>query len=272
MIIKSLSGADLNKFRRLRVFGCSLSHWRYPTWADILAQDIPHCEYFNLAWPGAGHQFLQAQYSQWTQQIPLDETDLVIIQWPTYYREDRYLKHPERHRPWITPGNIFTQDDYPAAFLEVCNRRGFVVTSLAIQDLVMRDLENSDATALCFNAVAHRHQDSYTGFSRDIHDDFSDISNLYSVVQDRNAQFDMYAGLSKDPDHPKWPDGYQYNLEGELEQDYHPTVAEHARFLRDIMAHDLSDTTADWAQKQHTRIVQTQSVDHIPEPMMRNIL
>lgn len=272
MIIKSLSGIDLNKFRRLRVFGCSLTHWRYPTWADILAQDIPHCDYFNLAWQGAGHQFLQAQYSQWTQQIPLDHTDLVIIQWPTYYREDRYFNHPDRARPWITPGNFFTQDEYPVEFMKVCNRRGFVITSLMIQDLIMRDLERSDATALCFNAVDARHQDSYSGFSMEKHENFSDIVSLYSIIQDRNAQFDMYVSLSKNKTNPNWPKGYQYILDGQLEQDYHPTVAEHARFLRDVMAHDLSDEGSKWAQQQHARIMQTESVDHIAETNMRAIL
>lgn len=272
MIIKSLSGVDLKKFRRVRVFGCSLTQWRYPTWADILAQDIPHCEYFNLAWPGAGHQFLQAQYSQWTHQLPLDHTDLVIVQWPTYYREDRYLNHPERARPWITPGNFFTQDEYPAEFMKVCDKRGFVITTMMIQDLIMRDLERSDATALCFNAVDAAQQDAYSGFASDQHENFSDIMSVYSTIQDRNAHFDMYVGLSKDKRNPNWPKGYEYVLDGKREYDYHPTVAQHAVFLRDIMGYDLSDDAFKWAQYQHTLITQTESVDHVPEKFMRFIL
>ena len=41
---------------RLFTFGCSMTKYYYPTWADILGK---HWEYFeNWAEPGGGNQFI----------------------------------------------------------------------------------------------------------------------------------------------------------------------------------------------------------------------
>jgi len=272
MIIKSLANIDKNKFRRLRVFGCSLTQWRYPTWADILAQDVPHCDYYNLAWQGAGHQFLHAQYSQWTKRIPLDEQDLVVIQWPSFYREDRYVAHSAKHRPWITPGNIYTQNEYPHELLEVSSRRGFAIRDMAIQDMIIRDLIRSQATALCFNAIDLDLQDAYSGFSDKNATDYTDILEMYSDTMSYNAPHDMLRGLSDDKENPEWNTGYTYTDGDQETHDYHPTVAEHSRFLTDILGATISEDTADWAQAQHNRSLKIKNVNDFPTDEMRYIL
>ena len=58
MIITDASTIDFSKYKRLFVFGCSFTQYRWPTWADIIAKDNPHLEYFNTANSGAGNLYI----------------------------------------------------------------------------------------------------------------------------------------------------------------------------------------------------------------------
>ena len=100
---------------RLFTFGCSFSGWAWPTWADILCFDANKKNFSiveNYGRAGAGNLYIFTRLWEAHAKYNFNENDIVIIQWTSFTREDRYV---EGH--WVTPGNIFTQNIYNKDFL-----------------------------------------------------------------------------------------------------------------------------------------------------------
>jgi hypothetical protein len=80
-------------FNRLVVFGCSLTKDNYiDTWADFVSKDLnlPLC---NFAERGAGYDYIV----QKIQTTTINDTDLVIIMWPSADRFDLYVNAATPH-------------------------------------------------------------------------------------------------------------------------------------------------------------------------------
>jgi hypothetical protein len=128
MIITDVSTLDLSSYKRLFTFGCSFTGYMWPTWADILHKDMPNAVHYNFGKSGAGQLFILSMLTEVSQRYKFDKDDLIVIQWSTFFREDRYLE-----KCWKTPGNIFTQDLYDANFIRYfTDLRGYVIRDLAL--------------------------------------------------------------------------------------------------------------------------------------------
>ena len=73
---------------RLFTFGCSLTKYHYPTWADILGKHWQHYE--NWGAPGGGNQFIFNSVIECDQRNQLNESDTVLILWSALSRHDCY--------------------------------------------------------------------------------------------------------------------------------------------------------------------------------------
>ena len=91
-----------NQYKRFFAFGCSLTSYNWPTWADIVAQEVP--EYYNYAQSGGGNLFISNGIVEANLTHKFTEDDLVMVMWSSVSREDRY-----KNNRWETPGNIYTQ-------------------------------------------------------------------------------------------------------------------------------------------------------------------
>ena len=128
MIINDVSTLDLRSYKRLFTFGCSFTGYIWPTWADILHEDMPNAEHYNFGKSGAGQLFILSMISEANQRYKFNQDDLIIVQWSTFFREDRYIK-----KSWQTPGNIFTQKFYDDNFVRYfTDLRGYIIRDLAI--------------------------------------------------------------------------------------------------------------------------------------------
>ena len=96
---------DFKKYKRFFAFGCSMTSYGWPTWADIIAQEIP--EYYNYAQSGGGNLFISCQVTEASLRHKFTDTDLVMVMWSSVAREDRHV-----NGNWLTPGNIYTQNYY----------------------------------------------------------------------------------------------------------------------------------------------------------------
>ena len=77
------------KYKRFFAFGCSFTHYPWPTWADIIGQNIPHYENWGMG--GAGNQFIFNSIIECNRRNKFNEDDLVIVMWTSCSREDRYV-------------------------------------------------------------------------------------------------------------------------------------------------------------------------------------
>lgn len=98
--------------KRFFAFGCSFTQYHWTTWPEIVAEDLNINDFYNLGKSGAGNEFIFNRLMQADQIFNLNEEDLVIICWTNSAREDKFVGD------WITPGNIYTQNEYSLDFVK----------------------------------------------------------------------------------------------------------------------------------------------------------
>ena len=77
-------------YKRIFAFGCSMTRYRWPTWADIYASDKT-TEFYNYAMSAGGNEFIANQIVEACQRFKWDDDDLILVMWSAITRESRYL-------------------------------------------------------------------------------------------------------------------------------------------------------------------------------------
>lgn len=126
---------DPKKYKRFFAFGCSFTNYKWPTWADIIGQDIEF--YQNWAMPGAGNHFIFNSVIEADARYHYNKDDLVIIFWSTKEREDRY-----HNNVWLNDNNTTQEKTYGKDWVIRfgVDFRGFLIRDMAymkaIQDIL----------------------------------------------------------------------------------------------------------------------------------------
>lgn len=258
MLYTNGKDVDLTKYNRFFVFGCSFTNYRWPTWADIIAKQIPTTKYINAGKSGAGQMYIVSQLNQAFNHYNIGEGDLVAIMWSTFFREDRYNV---QQGGWRTPGNIFTQQDYPQEFVDnyVC-RRGFMMRDLALIDTTMRMLEGASCDSFAALGVSLEDQNWYAGMAPGADEE---QLRLQEVI-------DMYSGLSsklmptlKDTEYPDgWRGGYAYQDTWGWNEDYHPTVPRYLAYLEKI-GFRFDETVHEYVADKHEKMKTITSIEEL---------
>ena len=96
--------------RRLFTFGCSFTHFFWPTWADILGSTYNHYE--NWACSGYGNRAIVERLSECVAHIEITEEDTIIVQFTDFHRHDVHQQgiEPNGISNWRLGGNIWTKD------------------------------------------------------------------------------------------------------------------------------------------------------------------
>lgn len=115
------------KYKRFFAFGCSLTNYLWPTWADIIAQDIP--VYENWGARGGGNHFIFNSIIEADSQHQFTSDDLIIVVWSSKEREDRYHNNRWIHDTNSTMENTYGKDWVIKYALE---KRGFLIRDLAM--------------------------------------------------------------------------------------------------------------------------------------------
>jgi len=115
----------MKKFNRFFAFGCSYTQYVWPTWADIIGYSYNN-SYYNYGVAGAGNIYIFNMLMQADQMHKITKDDLVIIQWSSILREDRYIDNK-----WITKGGIVNY--YPKDYIEkYFDMRGYFIRDMAM--------------------------------------------------------------------------------------------------------------------------------------------
>tara|TARA_B100000925_G_C22003310_1_gene472376 strand:+ start:1696 stop:2559 length:864 start_codon:yes stop_codon:yes gene_type:complete len=89
---------------RIFAFGCSLTQYFYPTWADILIHQykLKGFQGSNWAKSGAGNMYINMRLWEANTIHKFTKDDIILLQWSSMFREDRY----HMGQGWWTPGNF----------------------------------------------------------------------------------------------------------------------------------------------------------------------
>lgn len=95
--------------RRIFTFGCSFTSYAWPTWADLLGEEVEHYENWGLS--GIGNRAIAERVVEAHIKNKFTKDDIVVVQWTTHLRHDFYNQSPtclpERLLGWKTSGSVF---------------------------------------------------------------------------------------------------------------------------------------------------------------------
>lgn len=258
MIITDPAQINLKSIDRFIAVGCSFTQYRWPTWADILHKETDGAEYFNAGRSGAGNQYIFTQINQYINKLELTENDLIAIMWTGFYREDRYVQG--RHQNWITPGNLFTQNQYTEEFMaKMCCPRGLTVRDMALIDATVRMLDPLPCKVIMMPGIPFELQSEYSGVDYEI--DVTDVLELYNHLKNYMLP-DLFT-----TEFPRgWLMEYKYtDAEGELFTDYHPSIFKYGCYLEKI-GFNISADTQNWIDSTHKSLLAVTHKDQLIEP------
>ncbi len=140
---------DLRKYNRFFAFGCSYTSFSLPTWAEIVAAEMPHADYYNFGQGGAGNLLINNRVAQANLKYKFNENDLVIVMFSTICREDRYIDGN-----WRSHGNIYNQHYYDDSFVKkYCDPFGYLIRDAALIEMTHAYLQSLPCQTLFFSMV-----------------------------------------------------------------------------------------------------------------------
>lgn len=141
-----LTNLDTTRYKRFFAFGCSFTNYIWPTWADIIGQQIDHYE--NWGKGGAGNQFIFNSLIECNRRHILNKDDLVIIMWTSCSREDRYVDNE-----WLVAASENREELYGKKWMKKFGQqsKGLMIRDFAVIDAAQKLLDcfNCDWLNLC---------------------------------------------------------------------------------------------------------------------------
>lgn len=101
--------------RALYTFGCSLTRYHWPTWADLLGFHFDYHE--NWAASGLGNRAIVERLSECVVRSKITADDVIIVQWTDFHRHDTHSTKRESVG-WSQHGSIFNNQDYSKEWIE----------------------------------------------------------------------------------------------------------------------------------------------------------
>mgnify|MGYP003630184680 CR=1 FL=1 len=258
MIYNTQNIQDLNvkNYKRLFAFGCSFTNYYWPTWADVIAHDMPGAHYTNTGKAGAGNTYILAQLSQAMQYYNIGEDDLVCIMWTSFYRQDSYRKGK-----WNVPGNIYSQDLIPHDVVtqHLDDTVGFAQRDYAIIDTATKMLDNAPFDSVAMWGVDPTLNDHY-GLSQHPEEnrDWTDLLVFYKDLNNSILPDLLGVGCNGN-----WTETFSFKNDQHQEQpDYHPMTSTYYNYLEKV-GFKLSDETKQWASECDMQTHQTQFQDDL---------
>lgn len=223
--------------KRVFTFGCSFTHFSWPTWADIVAHDMG-VPFYNYGKEGAGNLYIHNHVMQADAALNFNQDDLVMICWSSVNREDRWC----RKFGWLTPGNVFNTTIYGEKWLsEFADPYGYAIRDYALLKSTVEFLRSRGCQFHMFSMAGLEPVNEWIMFGT-TPEQASELVSMYRPYLDvaRPSMYELLWGGEPGPRvtgnqrdiHPGCMDG-------------HPHVKEHLEYLEKAFAHEFSQDTRD---------------------------
>lgn len=232
-----------NKYKRFFAFGCSYTNYFWPTWADIIGQDIPI--YQNWGKMSSGNHYIFNSIVEANARYNFNKDDLVIVMWTFKEREDRYSRGS-----WIGDTSRTQEKTYGKEWFKKFgdDLRAFLIRDLAYIAAIQETIKKSSWEQFCVgpltnlddlmfleknaDSLGEEYLRSYwisifdklcEGKDIDEYADHKDILNVYS---------DVFLNINKSFN-GRW--SYEYENSRKLKNnDLHPTPQESLEFIDSV--------------------------------------
>lgn len=245
--------SDFIKYKRFFAFGCSFTRHLWPSWPDILRQELSNAEFHNFGKTGSGNLQIACKISEAHNRFKFCETDLVMVMWSSFIREDRFI-----NGMWMGGGNVYNNSFYDNNFCKkYVDPAGFALRDMTLIHMVKTMLEGLPCTSIMLKSYPFLNAENH-GYAFN----WSDNSNIERYLKERYES--MYNSMPVSlcefsyPNFPYYNDnwakvaGYTYEEEnGKLHADPHPTPIKHYEYLQHI-GFNLSDKAKEYAYNVDT--------------------
>lgn len=246
---------NLEKYERFFAFGCSCTSYKWPTWADIIAEEVKPRKMYNFGMQGGGNLYIAHSISEADVLYNFTKKDLVMVMWTNIHREDRFYRDK-----WLPAGNIYSQNYFPITWEYLYDDVHYLLRDLALITFAKNFLENKkidhhfmSMVPLSYNVNGEDHatEQEKTILSKY---DLSYIrpSILESVFPNNDWSLIQPRSLTRMPDathHIKGPGWYEDN---------HPHPKEHLQYLKILWPEtNFSSNTESFVNYWHEKILKT---------------
>ncbi len=261
----NIGDLDLTKYKRFVSIGCSFTRWYWPTWADLLAREMPDAHFVNLARGGAGNQYIVTMLNLVQRKYNFGPETLVGVMWSTFCREDRYvLENPKAISAvgpgWYSTGNILNNSTNNFYSIDNLEPFHYLIRDASLISTSNQYLKNADFDTLNICSLNMLQQIPYSSAGQrqiDVSDPtdklFLEVMNLYQDIEED------FVGYLKTDDE-RWPGNHVYPTPREESYvDYHPRSVDYANYLEKWHI-PLSKATLQFAHEE------SQKIDQITDP------
>jgi hypothetical protein len=255
---------DFENYSRFFAFGCSFTDYWWPTWANIISKEIPN--HYIYAKSGAGNFFIYQALIEATIKHKINKNDLVMIMFSNITREDKFVKN----RGWITPGNLYFQEEYDDKFLQqfLCHH-GYLMRDLNLVHGCKTILDFIGCDYELMSMVPFHSEHS----NEKLIDDVDYILNFYkdtvSAVKPSVLTTIFNNSWESKPNRPTYSVSWSKNLY----RDNHPTPSEHLEYLSFIYPNiKFSEDTLKFVKEADTFTRSTNfSIEKMDQQYSKNI-
>lgn len=246
--------------KRLFIFGCSQVKYQYPTWADMLINDLEYDKIYgvNAGAIGAGNQFISARIWETNARMHFNKDDQIIVMWSSFFRDDRYITG----YGWHLAGNIFHHRiDTPFMY---CN---FLYNDenqwKDINHFLYRDCNTITSTIEGIHGtgaqILSTHMINPYKDKLLLELDSKGILDLYKPWLEPQAEciidHSTYPGVETDKTRPT----YKQDVDNTIHIEDHPTPLEHFDYLESCIAPALDikikTSTKEYAQEWQKKLI-----------------
>jgi hypothetical protein len=267
-----LTTLNPSKYKRFFAFGCSFTNYNWPTWADIIGQDIP--VYQNWGKIGAGNHYIFNSIIEADARYNFNKEDLVIVMWTFLHREDRYY-----NSTWQCDTIQSLEQTYGGDWFKkyALDRRSFLIRDLALataaQSTIQKanweqfwtspitniDKDKVESTGIYNNLIPESEGRPYWVESFDSLCNGTNINPLLENLDVIKVYKDLFLNINKTVE-GRW--SYEYTKSRKLpNNDQHPSPAEALAFLNSVWPDNLLSNTAQTYANQWT--VNTEPVNRL---------
>jgi hypothetical protein len=258
--------------KRLFTFGCSFTHWIWPTWADIYATQFDFFE--NWGYPSAGNLYIFNSIIEANKRHKFTADDTIVIMWSGILRSDYYnfrWEFNEEHKSIraseiINYGYINSIDEWFSS-----NQLNYTFLSIHPYN------KDSDVYELYKDSIDKIKSMVYVPHKRNIDLSVNDIATYQGYHQYVADWYNMVKGSS-------WPNFDEYvqqfpklNIDREMKiitkeikdlqrvytNDMHPTPNDYLDNLKHWFNFSPTIEVQNWVQQQTELITQPNYVTYV---------
>ena len=231
--------------KRLFAFGCSLTYYSWPTWADLISQEFD--EYYNFGVMGCGNHFIQFTVFEADALYGLNKDDTVLIMTSHPFRNDTFVKDNHNFLRWQSRGYVYqpcNEDIYTNHWHKHfwSSEQGYMYSWLALKS-VTHFLTSKGVKFKIVPGFSWSHNGSPTECS-----DEQFISPYLAQIEHYlHAKTPMYSWAKDNYDTSEF-------LVFDNITDDHPTVKMHGEYVKNFLPEFYTEKVADSINFLHNQV------------------